>query len=114
MPGPVAEDLDDRLEPVESDLALLHGGVPVDDERDRVVEGLDGEVFLAPEVVVDPALLDPGGFDELAHRGAGVPPLVEDGGGPLEDQAAGGLPLAEPWSGGAHASLSKTDRSVSL
>src|SRR4029450_240830 len=44
--GPVAEDLDDGYEPVEPDLALLHGGVPVDHERDRGVEGVDTELVL--------------------------------------------------------------------
>src|SRR5262249_12736017 len=70
--------------------------VSLDDEPDGVVERLHGELFLAAEVVVDAALLDAGGLDELAHRGAGVAPLVEDGRRPLEDQPAGGLALAQP------------------
>src|SRR5262249_55753874 len=73
-----------------------HRRVSLDDEPDGVVERLHGELFLAAEVVVDAALLDAGGLDELAHRGAGVAPLVEDGRRPLEDQPAGGLALAQP------------------
>ena len=69
--------------------------------RHRVVERGEGELVLAREVVVDAALLETRGGDELAERRAGVAALVEDGRRTLEDPLAGQLALARPAPRGA-------------
>ena len=88
-------------------------------QRHRVVVGLERELLLGAEVVVDPALLEAGRVDEVAHRRADVALAVEHRRGQLDDplpgrRALGGLVLGLVatmllWAPG---SIEKTDRSV--
>ena len=88
-------------------------GETVGDERHRVVVGLERELLLGAEVVVDAALLEAGRVDEVAHRGADVAPLVEDRRRQLDDPLAGGGTLRRARGSITGSSRpEKTDRSV--
>src|SRR4051812_8275387 len=65
-----------------------------------MVERRDRECFLAAEVVVEAALLQPGRLHEVAHRRAGVAALVEDRRAPFDDAAPGALALRGGGRGG--------------
>ena len=93
-------------------LGLLRAGQTVGDERHRVVVGLERQLLLGAEVVVDAALLEAGRVDEVAHRGADVALLVEHGRRQLDDPLAGGRTLGVVLGVTAELPLEKTDRSV--
>ena len=105
-----------RVEPVDGvGGAVLRAGEALGDAAHRVVVRLERELFLGAEVVVDPALFEAGGADEVAQRGADEALAVEHRRGELDDALAGALALG----GGRtdHCGLlrllaKKTDRSV--
>jgi hypothetical protein len=72
---------------------VLGTGECVGDARHRVVVGLERELFLRAEVVVDAALFEARRLGEVAHRSADVALAVEDGRGHLHDPLAGALAL---------------------
>ena len=54
----------------------------------EVFQGLDGEVFLAGEVVIEGALGDAGGLDDFLHAGAVIATAGHHLGAPGEDEVA--------------------------
>ena len=72
---------------------VLRAGEALGDPAHRIVVGLERELLLGAEMVVDPALLEPGGADEVAERRADEPLAVEDGRRQLDDALAGALAL---------------------
>ena len=90
LAGEGREGPDHPLQPVDGvGGAVLGAGQAVGDPRHRVVVRLERELLLRAEVVVDPALLEPGRTDEIPHRGAHVALAVEHGRGELDDAPAG-------------------------
>ena len=91
-PGVLGEGLDHPDQPFDGvGRAVLRAGEPLADPAHRVVVRLERQLLLGAEVVVDPALLEPGGADEVAEGGAGEALAVEHRRRELDDALAGAL-----------------------